>query len=475
MGYLIESKSEAFFKSGLAKSAFHERIYENLPLDYYLPSVTSVQRMFTVLRERFYPKFYQAHDAFLMHYKPYDVVYQALKRTNKAAPLWRLVVERALRDPQFLDLNKITANSTELSILAAVKFLQNLLRKVDVERIQQQYKDALQVSPHQKTPAQQSTLQSLIQLMDEIVKDAVKSATEAVEEYKESTESAEEVIASLGGQGGTSFSKEALSVIRFLEKPDEFRKHVKLLKYTRFFFSKFLTITPASLVHEQITSVYGGINGVTRMFTEKQISDILPSELILTQLGDAGRALLALKVVQKQLMVYQRSATVKPIVFVDKSGSMAEKLDHWREDSVENPPKISVATGLTLALQRKLNADVYLFDTEVERVNPAKVVETLLRIEADGGTDIDPVLEEIIRIGKQDYIYIVISDGITEASEDVLRKFRESGLARRTKLILIPPASQDYNWVKELASHGNVYRARDVATFETAARKSLSF
>jgi uncharacterized protein with von Willebrand factor type A (vWA) domain len=211
------------------------------------------------------------------------------------------------------------------------------------------------------------------------------------------------------------------------------------------------------------------------MLSERQLPDILPNELALTQLGDVGRALLALKIVQKQLMAYQRSASVKPVVFVDKSGSMAEPFNRWSDDSAENPPKVSVAAGLALALHRKLNADIYLFDTEVEHVNPAKVVDVLLKISADGGTDIDPVLSEILRVGKSDYLYVIVSDGITEASEDVLRKFRESGLAKRTKLVLIPPASDHYNWVKELATYGNVHYARDVADFELAVKKSLSF
>jgi uncharacterized protein with von Willebrand factor type A (vWA) domain len=471
MGYFVEPKSKYFFESGLAKSAFHERIYESLPLDCYLPFITSTQRMFFTLHEKFYPKFYQAHDAFMMFYKPYDVVYQALKRTNKVAPIWRLVIERTLKDPGFLDLNKITANSSELSILAAVKFLQNLLRKVDIERIQQQYKDVLQAPP------QQRTLPALQQLVDEIVRDVVESVAEAVEEYRESTESTEEAITVLSGSGGHGFTKEALSVMKFLEKPDEFRRRVRLLKYTKLFFSKFLAVAPTSLTHQQIVSVYGGINGVTRMFSEKQLSDILPSELILSlpQFGDVGKVLLALKIAQKQLMVYQRSVTMKPVVFVDKSGSMSEPFNRWGKDSAENPPKISVASGLALALYKKLNADIYLFDTECELVLPAKVVEVLLKIEADGGTDIDPVLEEIMRLGRQEHIYIIISDGITEAEPEVLQRFRESGLVKRTKLILIHPASDHYNWVEELKKYNNVMYADNVASFELAVKKSLAF
>jgi uncharacterized protein with von Willebrand factor type A (vWA) domain len=476
MGIFVEPKSEYFFKSGLAKSAFHEKIYESLPLDYYLPFITSTQRVFAAFRGRFYPKLYQAHDAFMMHYKPYSLVYAALKRSNKAAPLWRLVVERTLKDPAFLDLNKITAGSSELSILAAVRFLRTLLYRLDVERLQQQYKDALNAMSQlqqQKTLTQQSALNSLIQLVDEATRDAVNTAIQAVQEYKESADSAE--ISTLGGgQGGMSFSKEALSVIRFLEDPDEFRKRVKLLKYARFFYSKFLSAVPTSIVHEQIVSVYGGVNGVTRMFSEKQLPDVLPSELALTQLGEVGKALLALKIAQKQLMTYQRSASVKPVVFVDKSGSMAENFRPREKESVDfNVPKISVAAGLALALYRKLSADIYLFDTELEHVNPARVVDVLLRIEADGGTDIDPVLEEIAKLGKQEYLYLIISDGITEASEGVLEKFKESGLAKRTKLILVPPIWDRYNWVGELKRYNNVMHALNVAEFECAAKRAL--
>jgi uncharacterized protein with von Willebrand factor type A (vWA) domain len=301
----------------------------------------------------------------------------------------------------------------------------------------------------------------------------VEKALNLATEYREAKESAEEAISLLGGgQGGTSFVKEALSVIRFLSTPEWFRERVRILRYARQFYTRFLTAVPTSLSHQQITSTYGGINGVTRMFSEKQISDILPSELALAQLGDAGKALLAVKIVQKQLMVYQRSTSVKPVVFVDKSGSMAGSLTNWRGEEIA--PKISIASGLALALHRKLNADIYLFDTEVEKVSPNKVVETLMKIAADGGTDIDPVLEEIVRVGKPEYTYIIISDGITEASDDILKKFEESGLAKRVKLILVPPSSYGYNWVELLKKYGNMMYVHDVAEFDEAVKKSLT-
>jgi len=199
------------------------------------------------------------------------------------------------------------------------------------------------------------------------------------------------------------------------------------------------------------------------------LSVILPSELALLSLqSPAARALFATKFASRQLLAYLRAAAVKPVIFVDKSGSMADNF--WRGEGV---PKISAAAGLALALYRKYGVSVYLFDTEITAVKPSDVARTLLTIKADGGTDVDPVLQEILRLGKRDYVYIVVSDGITEASAEVLKAFEASGLARRTKLILIPPASESYNWARLLKRHGNVHFAEDVVSFEKAAKAAL--
>jgi uncharacterized protein with von Willebrand factor type A (vWA) domain len=165
-------------------------------------------------------------------------------------------------------------------------------------------------------------------------------------------------------------------------------------------------------------------------------------------------------------MAYQHAVAIKPVVFVDKSGSMASS---FRGVDV---PKISIAAGVALAMYRKYNADVYLFDTEVTAVKPADVVNTLLTISADGGTNIDPVIEEIARINKTDYVYIIISDGITEASEQhiqILRRF-----APRVKLILIDTREPSYNWVQLLKQFNNVALVNDVASFENAVKRALS-
>jgi hypothetical protein len=137
-------------------------------------------------------------------------------------------------------------------------------------------------------------------------------------------------------------------------------------------------------------------------------------------------------------------------------------------------PKISLATGLALVLHKKLQGLVYLFDTETDKVDPKSVVKMLLTIQADGGTVIDGVLEEIMSIGRRDYIYIIISDGITEASRETLERFKASGLARQTRVMLIPPSDERYDWVEVVRRHGRVVKAADVAGFVAAARQALS-
>jgi len=476
--FFLRPDTEAFFRSGLAKSAFRNSIYSDMPIDYYLPQIHSTRTLTKELINVFV-RLYHAHDAYLAFYQPYQLVYSSLKKSNKAAPLWHRIMTMAVSNPKFLDLNQLTRQSSELSIVAAAKFLSRFFsqfgfRQLDdlQEKLQSQnQRGTLQGGQLQGGQAEKEAIQRIIEEEGgRAVEEAVKETLKAVQEYEEASSEAEEAATALGGSGGSWYTKEALSVWTFLKNPDEFRKRVKILRLARDYFSKFMAITPTSLVHQQLISVYGGINGVTRMVSEKQLPDILLSELAVAQLGDVGRALFAVKVAQKQLMTYQRAATTKPVVFVDKSGSMASEFSYHAD-----VPKISVASGFALALHHKLNANVYLFDTECEPVTPAKIVKTLLTIKADGGTDIDPVLEEIMRIGKEEHVYIIISDGITEASESVLRKFEASGLAKRTKLIAVPPGlSARFKWVELLNTHKNVKAVKDVTEFEKSAVSAIT-
>ena len=467
------SKDDAFIRAGLAKSAFRESIYEGLPWTYYMDYIVSVQRMLRHM-VRVLPRVYQAHDAFLMFYRNYDTVWRSLKQQNKAAPIWHRVISEAIRKENFYEVNRFTRGSTDLSILAAYQFLRNILNRVwsrQLEQIQQQLQQQLQQvkDPRAINKAINDALAGFntaaILAIKEEAKQALQEALTAVREYAEAKSEAEAAIDMLVGSGGSGFSKEALSVLHFLEHPDDFRRRINILRWTRVFTTQFMATLPTSFSHEQVVSSVGGISGVGRLNSNK-VSDILPSELALMNLPgfeNIGRALFAVKYTSKQLMAYQHATAVKPIVFVDKSGSMASNLEG-------NVPKISIAAGVALAMHRKYNADVYLFDTEVTAVKPADVVNTLLTISADGGTNIDPVINHI---NKTDYIYIIISDGITEASEQYLAVLRR--FAPRVKLILVDYHSvPNYNWVQLLKQFNNVMLVNDVASFETAVKRALS-
>ena len=461
---------ELFIKSGLAKSAFTRRIYGALPWHYFMPYVDETQKLCRAAA-RFAPKVYQAHDAFMMFHQPYEAVYPSLKKSNRIAPIWHAVVKEAVNAESFLDLNSYTRGSAELAIVAAYSFLRGVFASLwspTVERAQEEMRK-------QGVGAPGAALEKALGSRDAVkasVNEALRRALEAASSFREGREDAEAALRALGGAGGSGFSKEALSVLRFLQNPDEFRKRVRLLKYARFFLHRFSSSLPVSLSHEQVVSQVGGLYGVGRM-PSGRVADILPSELALLNLPEA-RALFAVKYASSQLLAYQRAASVKPVVFIDKSGSMASDIGFGEEQRYERAPKISVAAGLALAMHRKFGAPIYLFDTELSRVKPAEIAKTLLSISADGGTDIDPVLDEITRLGKRDYTYVIVSDGITEASSSRLAKFEKSELAARTKLILIPPASESYNWVALLKRHRNVYYAQDVAVFEKAAKQALS-
>jgi len=442
---------EDFIRMGLAKSAFKNTIYSPHVLDFFMPYVDDLYKMFRSLQKRLSPKLYQLHDAFLMFYQPYATVFSAIKKTNKASPAWHKIVQYSVSSSEFYDLNKLTANSPDLSLAAAYQFLSKILRKIslpDLEKLLQQQ----QQSQPQQTPAAAGGVDlpnEVAEAIKSAIHETLEEARKAAEEYRELKSDADEAADLLAGSGGSGYTKEALSVVRFFENPDEIRKRVNILRYAKIFVNRFLEILPSSLSHQQQVSIYGGVAGAGRMISESQIPDLLPSELALSVLGDVGRALLALKIIQRQAMVYQRATALKPIVFIDKSGSMSESIEYYNKI-----PKISIAAGLAIALHRKFNADIYLFDTEVEKVSPTKVIETLLRIEADGGTNIDPVIEEIAKIYKPTNLFFVISDGITEASDENLRILQS--IAKNIKLILINTRT-GYNWVEVLRKYNNVY------------------
>jgi uncharacterized protein with von Willebrand factor type A (vWA) domain len=468
---MILPGTEAYIKAGLAKSAFTSAIYGGMPLDFYLAGIELTYRLISVR-----PKFYQIHDLFLAFYQPVEVVVPALKQKNKAAPAWLAFMYGLTKHQKFIRLNKLTQGSTELAATAAALLLMRLgavtlgQRQYTIDEVNQIMRQLEGGSVLSGLEAEAEAAGGPQRLYAALEKDMrsfgkgvaavdLEDVAKKVMEYLQSKQEAEAAAAALAG--GHGYSLEGLSVWSFLQNPDEFRRRVWILTSTVTAFRMFMKALPAALEREYVESPWGGVDGITKMMQYAQLKEALPSELALSHVS---RTLFAAKVAQMSITVYRHAATVKPVIFVDKSGSMAETF------SGGDVAKISMAAGLALALYRRYGATVYLFDTETEKVTPREVVETLLRIKADGGTNIAAVMEEAMRIDRPDHIYIIISDGITDASPELIHQF-VSRCGARTRLILIPPSQDHYLWVQELKKRGNVVYARDVAQFEEAARR----
>jgi len=476
----------------LRKSAFSPAIYQGIPLDFFVPLINNTYTYYFAKLKKVpdklpIPKFYQSHDSLLAHYRPYEAVTKSL-RGEKSQSAWYRLMEKYIRSPNYMEINSITAGSPELSALAAAEFLVNVYRYIigaiqkstnlsqkDMAKLAEALPELMEKSSEQevaealkqkKCCEKHSKEISTIILSKGSISNAVKESStlvkRMVEEVHENVSEAHSIIRDLSGS--ESYNHEALSITSFLQNPDLFRERVKLLKYTYVFTKRFSQLLPTSLSHQQIVSEVGTVAGVERMTREAQIKDILPTELapLANEQLRVLRTEFMARLMQKQVAVLRREATFKPVVFIDKSGSMAGGFEN-------DIPKISVAAGLALALYSRFKGDVYLFDTEVTGpIDKKNLVDTLLRIEADGGTLIEEVLRTIAEIGKSDYVYIVITDAIDEVSEESIRAV--SQLRNNIRFILVPPA-----WQREwLRRNFRYVMARDVLSFEAAALASLS-
>jgi uncharacterized protein with von Willebrand factor type A (vWA) domain len=413
------------------------------------------------------PKRYQVADGYIMYFRDAKDVAAALKAKNKYAPAWRIFIESIVKSPNYARLNQLTRGSIELSVAAAVKMFMKLgytRRKIDeLDEVMRQLEEG-------KVPrgmeADAASVGGPKKLLIALEKQATSYGRSAAEELDKIAEELKQYIKARGEaeaaaavlSGGRGYTLEGLSIWQFLSDPDDFRRRVKLLKDAAKMFRRFMSVfsEPA----EQVPSPWGGISGVTLMSRYEQVVDATPYELAV---ADESPELFAVKVATKQLAVRERGAKLKLILYVDKSGSMANAMP-------DGIPKISAAAGLALALHRRFGAEIYLFDTEVDRIAPRGVVETLLKIKADGGTNISRVMEDALR--RDSNLYIIISDGITDAPRELVDQFIAK-CGRRTRLILIPPSSE-YGWVQRLKKLGNVYYVKDIAQLEKAALQAVS-
>jgi uncharacterized protein with von Willebrand factor type A (vWA) domain len=469
---------ELFKKYGLYKQAFTPEIFKPGNYRRYYNYIMELYDM-VVRLQRAKPHLYQLYDVLLMFLRNYATVQRSLKKNNPSAPVWHFIIKRAVKSEDFYKVNKMTSGSLELSLIAGLGFLREVLKEwkgSNLEKTQEELKKQLGGQGQgqgQGERAIQDTIEHAINgSVDDLIDRALANALGSAQEYDALRSQAGGALAEMGiggGSGGNGFSLEGLSMLLFLEDPDEFRARVRLLrdvvKIMRRFEDRVRVLTKESVV-----SRWGGVAGVG--FGDN-LSDVLPSELGLLGVEDekvrqVGRTLFAWKLVTSTLQVIERATGLEFDIYIDKSGSMDEYIGRGENRA----QKIALAAGLGLAVLKRNVGRVYLFDTELFEVDKTEIVRTLLTVRADGGTNIEPVLEEILK-RNGDRRHLIISDGITEvANEELLGRFRE--IADRVFLILINEEPLNYNWVSVLKERGNVFSVWDVASFEEAVSRVIT-
>jgi len=417
------------------KSAFKPEIFNPLTPDYYQPYVSTLAHL--LHSRRIGLPNYMMMDTFLSFYKPFNTVVDCLREPKT---LWQKVIADLVSSKDFPKVNSITANSVELSIAAAFNFLSRMFQNT---RINAKLADSLSYinDPRQHDELRKHLGQEVLPYSLTMALNAAEFFMKHADEYSrylfneiqrlsEEQQALNGLLAQLpGGQG---FTHEALSVLHYLQSPDDFRRKVKLLNDLLKSFKFYTASVSTAMQREVIESTYGGVSGVTVLRDLKQIQDLAVQELALPS------SLMALRILSQQATVKQRAVSIQPVVFVDKSGSMAEKLSFYEETA-----KISAASGLALALYRKLNADIYLFDVEVHKVAPRDIIKTLLTIQADSGTRIEEVLNTIKTLPTSRQ-YVVISDGIDEVSEDLAAAVAKT---HKVTFCILPPSWKP-NWLR---------------------------
>jgi len=417
------------------KSAFKPSIFDPFDPYYYQPYISTVWNLLSK-RHIGLPN-YMVTDSFMAFYKPFDNVIENLKEPQT---VWQKIISNLISSEDFVKLNRITANSAELAIAGAFRFLYSIFKKgtkskqADEQLTKQIPKGVNEdqvVQEHLKelmSKGERPCLSNPFLLRQEDMKSIVKRVLQEVQEIKENVEEAQNIASKISGSHG--FTHEALSVIHYLEKPEAFRRKVQLLRGLLHSFKFFTTAVSTSMQKATVETTYGGIIGISVLRDLKQIQDLAVQELALPE------SLLALRILSQQALVRQRAVSVQPVVFLDKSGSMANYLEG-------EITKISAGAGLALALHIKLNADVYLFDVECHKVSPKDIVKTLLTVEADSGTNITEVLKEIKRLPTTRQ-YIVITDGIDKVDPELAKEVAKT---HKVTLCIIPPCWEE-DWMR---------------------------
>ena len=358
--------------------------------------------------------FFVALDSSIIHLKPWSsIVFNPRVKGG-----WKAVLERYYETDAYKILNQAVAGDPLLSKYATIQFLNTLFKRAQSE--------ALTLKAVSDS-AKDNPVQALLQALDTQVSPA--EASKVCRRLAEALEAeAKEVLKDL--EAVESFSHIGVPVAQLLEKPDEFRDKArnKIVLHLVKFLRQLKREASTPRITKAPTLLGGRPLGVKRLQRYSELTSILPTELL-------DDELLAYRIASRGALVRERYGGISDyMVYLDKSGSMSESISYRVSPTqTESVPKISFAAASALALAHKLKQvgskmTLKLFDTEVhDPVSDfAALIDTLLKIRADSGTNISNVLEDALKY--RDDRVVVVSDGIDKVSEDAVKRAKSANL-----------------------------------------------
>ena len=386
-------------------------------------------------------------DAHLMHFKPYEnLVLNPLSKNS-----WKSLLEQEMADPKYQELNAKVSRNPMLSLMATKNFLQAIVEKAQQSQnaippnMMPQNQPGSQQGPgnapgntpnpqgqqgnnpnqpgnqpggggQQQQPFNFSNFMNALTNMqngplgnqatsNNILAGMASAASNA-------TQQTNDMITVMNG-----FTHSGIPMKR-LTDPDEMREILS----NRFVVSlakvmKRLNTDDSGKSHVKPSTRRGIPIGTKKMQYFSEIPDMVPQDMLDEDLQNY-------KIASKTAHVRERYSSMNNyLIYLDKSGSMGGGIEFIDDYA----PKIAVAAASALGLARTVKAHggtvtLKLFDTEVGDpiTDMWDLLKTLGGIQADGGTNITLVLEDVIQKGR-DYKAVLISDGIDSIDETVAK------------------------------------------------------
>ncbi len=385
--------------------------------DYRNPVYKALARsvLSSLLLENKKVPFTVAIDSSIIHFKPW---YQIVFNPNVKSA-WKVILERYYNTDAYRKLNSAVAGDPLLAKYATIHFLNTLFKK-SKEQLKQ-------IKKSLSKKDEEDPVNSITELIEKQPSPETNKALSAVVGALE--KEAEETMKDI--ETIESFSHLGVPVAKLLEKPDEFREKARnrIVVYLVKFLQKLRRDAPELKQARAPTLVGGRPLGVKKLQRWSELSRVLPMEFL-------DDDLLSYKIASRSVRVSERYGSISNyVVYLDKSGSMAGDIKYYVSPTqIEHVPKISfaAAAGLVLAHQlKKVGAKMTLklFDTEVHDpiTDFSQLIDTLLKVDADSGTNISNVLEDAVKYHRNERI-IVVTDGIDDVSEEVIKKAKSANL-----------------------------------------------